>query len=959
MMKEPVMTWSHRWQRTALFLVLAGMLVLAALELLTALQSGTEKESDRRRLGRQAALAAQAARRLEWPLQRLQEGLAHLAESTGRGSMPPATDSAGMELLYHEFPAPLLSALYRLDSGGRLVGEYPAGVLTSQGGLPQLQQLSNRSARPQLLSEADPPLLALRQPLNAGTAISGEYGALLDLRRFAAVTLAELTGQADLAFVIDAAGRFLLHANPGLDGRPATDLAPGEEEKALRNWLHQGCVEPVPALPPLLAAALLQQSPAAAARGATLRLTPLRIGDSQWSLGLVFPAPEPTAPFPHAPWAGPLLLLASATLAGFAWRHRRLHRELAARTATCREQALELQQLSANLELSNRRYQHLLDHAGDALFFLDPVDGSLLEINRQAEELLGYSVEEIQCLSLEVLFPGQQRRRFLRLVHTVRRSGYGETDDLIFRRKDGSLFTGAVHARLGHLGKQKVVHGVLRDVTERKRINQELRQRNRDLTLVNEISLLAANSSDLPGMLAAILQRLVENFSASGGGIFLARESGTRLRLEAHHGLPPEIADMFAEIASDIGVVGRVMKSGLAKGSADLQRDRRVHFEPVRAAGWRAFQAVPLTANDQTVGVFFLFARHKHLYRRDEINLLLAIGRQLGTAVQGANLFEALAWQNRLTQASNRELRISRQRLRDNLSRMTESKRSLEHLERMKSQFLALASHELRTPLTYILSGGELLADRFGSSLDKDGKLALSAVRQGGLRLNEVVGDLLEVARIESQDLYLSREPVVAFDLVTRLHEEFQPRMDERNLRLEINQFPKAIRFSGDAHHLRRTFGRLLENAVKFTPAGGVITISGRLRYSAEIMARRDQLASFSPRFFRTPSPDPLLQITIRDSGVGIDPDEQLRIFDKFYEVGDIASHFTSTSRFGGKGVGLGLALVKGVIEAHGGMVWVESSGTAAGNGSAFHLLLPAIAPETESAAAPALAEGG
>ncbi|AMV71305.1 hypothetical protein JCM30471_31410 [Desulfuromonas carbonis] len=954
------MNRSHRWQRTALFLVLAGMLLLALIELLTALQAGTASKSDRLRLGRQAALAAQAARRLEWPLQRLQEGLAHLAESAGQGSPPPASDSAGMELLYHEFPEPLLTALYRLDSHGRAIGAYPAGVLTDLGGLPQLQQLSTHPSRLQLLSEADPPLLALRQPFYSGTTISGEYGALVDLRRLAAATLAELTGQADLAFIVDAGGRFLLHTNPGLDGRPAIYLAAEEEETSLRKWLRQGCAEPVADLPTPLAAALLLQSPAAAAGGTTLRLTPLRIGESHWSLGLVFPVPEPSAPLPHAPWAGPLLLLASATLAGFAWRQQRLQQELATRTATCRGQGSDLQQLSADLELANQRYQHLLDHAGDALFFLDPGDGSLLEINRQAEELLGYSAAEIHCLSLEVLFPGQQRRRFLRLVHTVRQKGYGESDDLIFRRKDGSLFTGAVHARLGQLGQQKVVHGVLRDVTERKRINQELRQRNRDLTLVNEISLLAANSSDLPGMLAAILQRLVENFAASGGGIFLARESGTRLRLEAHHGLPPEIVAMFAEIASDIGVVGRVMKSGQPKGSADLQRDRRVHFEPVREAGWRAFQAVPLIANDQTVGVFFLFARHKQLYRRDEINLLLAIGRQLGTAVQGANLFEALAWQNRLTQASNRELRISRQRLRDNLSRMTESKRSLEHLERMKSQFLALASHELRTPLTYILSGSELLADRFGSSLDDDGRIALSAVQQGGLRLNEVVGDLLEVARIESQDLYLSREPVAAFDLVSRLHEEFKPRMDERSLRLEIIMFPDAVRLNGDAHHLRRTFGRLLENAVKFTPAGGVITISGHLRRSAEILARQEQLKPFSPRFFRTPPPDQLLQITIRDSGVGIDPEEQLRIFDKFYEVGEIASHFTSTSRFGGKGVGLGLALVKGVIEAHGGMVWVESSGTADGDGSAFHLLLPAIAPEAGSAAvAPALAEGG
>ncbi len=108
-------------------------------------------------------------------------------------------------------------------------------------------------------------------------------------------------------------------------------------------------------------------------------------------------------------------------------------------------------------------------------------------------------------------------------------------------------------------------------------------------------------------------------------------------------------------------------------------------------------------------------------------------------------------------------------------------------------------------------------------------------------------------------------------------------------------------------------------------------------------------LNPFAPAFFSSPPKVPFLQVTVRDTGIGIEPEEQVRIFDKFYEVGDIASHFTSQTRFGGKGVGLGLTLVKGVVEAHGGLVWVESPGTpGGGGGSAFHVLLPLCSAERE-----------
>jgi signal transduction histidine kinase len=217
----------------------------------------------------------------------------------------------------------------------------------------------------------------------------------------------------------------------------------------------------------------------------------------------------------------------------------------------------------------------------------------------------------------------------------------------------------------------------------------------------------------------------------------------------------------------------------------------------------------------------------------------------------------------------------------------------------------------------------------------------LRAIHQGGLRLHEIVQDLLDMARIEANACPITRGKVHLPTLMAEVEQEFQTLFRQRNLSFQVVPLP-TDEIHGDARQLGKTFHRLVENAVKFTPEGGAIEISGNLRHDRELRLQEAQLRDFSTAFFTRPLPPRFLQLSIRDTGVGIDPAEQVRIFDKFYEIGTPDGHFTSRTSFGGKGVGLGLSLVKGVVEAHGGMTWVESPGTGeALGGSAFHLLLP------------------
>ena len=661
------------------------------------------------------------------------------------------------------------------------------------------------------------------------------------------------------------------------------------------------------------------------------------------SLALAVPAAAAPGPLPPAAGFGLPLILSGAGALGLAGVQLLRQRRQLRRLQGIREREhLRGRRLAEEVETTHLRCRRLLDYAGDAIFLITPDDGTLLEVNRVAEQLLGYAATEIPRLPLTALFPGQNRRRYLRLVRKVLSEGYGEEGHLVFRRRDGSTFIGAVHARLGDLGSQQVVHGVVRDVTPLVRAERELRRRNRDLVLVNRIAHRAASGRNLQEMLSTVLDEVVTNFEAQGGGIYLVRHEGNDLELLSSRGIDPALVRELARLAPGQGLVGRVAVSGHPRSTPALATDPRLQTEAVRQAGWGGFQAVPLAANDKVAGVLFIFNTQRRLFRREEVRLLLAIGKQVGTAVEGAQLFEALQWQHRLTQASYRELERSRQQLKQNLRQMEESNRTLSRLDQMKSKFLALASHELRTPLTFVLASAQFLEERLAGRIGDAEHRPLEAIRQGGQRLDEIVNDLLEVARLESRSIYLAREQVALPALLAQVHAEFLPRLSHRDLTLTLGEIPDPPRLLGDPFHLRRTFHRLLENATKFTPRGGGIEISGVCRAATDLQAMAPQLRPFAPAFFHSPLQEQFVQVTVRDSGIGIDPEEQVRVFDKFYEVGDIAEHFTSQTRFGGKGVGLGLTLVKGMVEAHGGMVWVESPGTGQPQGgSAFHILLP------------------
>ena len=244
---------------------------------------------------------------------------------------------------------------------------------------------------------------------------------------------------------------------------------------------------------------------------------------------------------------------------------------------------------------------------------------------------------------------------------------------------------------------------------------------------------------------------------------------------------------------------------------------------------------------------------------------------------------------------------------------------SLEQLDKSKSDFISIAAHELKTPLTLIEGYTSMLRDRLGDEVYSQTEIVLKGIDNGTRRLREIVDDMIDVSLIDNDLLALNFQPLWINRLLELVENEFRVIIQERQLVFDIKQFPGSHEMTfGDNERLFQAFCNLVSNAIKYTPDGGEVVLDGRLL----------------PGF---------IEITIADSGIGIDANDQTRIFEKFGRVGDVSLHSSGKTKFKGGGPGLGLPITRGIIEAHGGTIWVESAGydEVRCPGTTFHVLLP------------------
>jgi len=248
--------------------------------------------------------------------------------------------------------------------------------------------------------------------------------------------------------------------------------------------------------------------------------------------------------------------------------------------------------------------------------------------------------------------------------------------------------------------------------------------------------------------------------------------------------------------------------------------------------------------------------------------------------------------------------------------------KKLQELRELKDKFIAIVSHELRTPVTCIKMYLDMLLKSLppgqGQRSEEEREGYLRMIAASAKELEEIVSDLDYLTSMDFSQLRLNRSMICINEVIDRVVKEFVPSIKERRLQLEVQKFSDLPRISADRLKIQQALIELVQNAIKYTPDGGQIRIASAIE-------------------------DGFLKVTVADTGIGIPEEEQQKIFERFYEVQDTMHHKSGKTEFMGGGIGLGLPIAKGIVEAHGGRIQVRSK---VGEGSEFTIYLPLKPPE-------------
>ena len=417
------------------------------------------------------------------------------------------------------------------------------------------------------------------------------------------------------------------------------------------------------------------------------------------------------------------------------------------------------------------------------------------------------------------------------------------------------------------------------NVTARKPEGEASRQINRLRRLV-EISRVLSSTLQVEPLLAAIIDTAAELTDTEASSIFSLEPGSQELRFAAASGAK---RDQLKDIAVPLegSIAGWVVRHGQAVILSDARPDPRFYRQVDRSIGFntRSLMAVPLkvgrNGKEQTIGALeVLNKRGAARFSADDLDSLTALASQAAVAIENARL----------------------------VADLQRAYMELSELDRRKSEFIAIASHELRTPLTIILAYVSFLQEQTKDAAQEQ----LKIVVESAYRLQALIDNLTNLRYLETGQEPARLSPCDIKKLLTTVVPEFDALAASRGLDLQL-RLPKDVPMVRcDGQKVQVVVSNLVSNAIKFTPPGGQVAVTAARRKSE-------------------------VHISVQDTGIGIPKEEQERIFQPFHQVEP-----TLTRNY--SGMGLGLTIARGLVEQHGGRLWVESE---PGRGSTFTFTLP------------------
>jgi signal transduction histidine kinase len=328
-----------------------------------------------------------------------------------------------------------------------------------------------------------------------------------------------------------------------------------------------------------------------------------------------------------------------------------------------------------------------------------------------------------------------------------------------------------------------------------------------------------------------------------------------------------------------------------------MHRLHPLNRELIRLTGSESFISVPLKVNDRVLGSLTVDRAKKPALTEEDLALMVTFGNQIAIALDNAAAYREI---------ENLNVHLE-EKIQERTTQLKAVNEQLKEMDRLKSQFLAHVSHELRTPLTSITGFTDNMLDGLAGPLTERQEQYLARIKANGNRLCRMISNLLDLSKIEAGKLELCFEETHLPNLVSEVIEQLRPLAEGKHQRLQLLSLEEPLTVWADPDRFSQILINLVENAIKYTPEAGSITV---------------RLIQEGRRF---------ISILVTDTGPGISREALPKLFDPFFR----ASHHAQ-SRI--KGLGLGLSIVKELVELHGGAITVHSD---EGKGTEFVLKVP------------------
>ncbi len=426
---------------------------------------------------------------------------------------------------------------------------------------------------------------------------------------------------------------------------------------------------------------------------------------------------------------------------------------------------------------------------------------------------------------------------------------------------------------------------IARDISERRRADQLLHERMRQLDVLSQAGqALIMGGQDSEQIRSDLFERLRVAIDSE---IYLsyAMSGGTdnALVLVSSHGVPASMLAAIEALPAGQSLCGSAVAQRSQLIIDHLQLNESPQARVFKAAGVRCYAAFPLVAQDRVYGVVEFASTTRSSFRRGDLQVVRTVCDQVSAILDRARLLD--------------ELHAREQ--------------TLKRADRAKDDFIATLAHELRNPLAPIRNALSIL--RHGDLTDQQ-RLAWcrDIIDRQVDQMTRLLEDLLDVSRLTRNKIELRREPFALAQAIEQAVETNQPLIESHGHRLVLDLLPEPIVVNGDLTRLTQVFGNLLNNAAKYTDRGGLITV--------EMRREGDEV-----------------RVAVRDNGIGIDAAQLSTVFEMFSQLAP------AIERSGG-GLGIGLSLSRGLVEAHGGSMAAFSRGI--GQGSEFEVRLPIVTGE-------------